>query len=371
MAKIRILLFYSLVLQALSASMVAQAAILFAGGEDVDFTCVGGTCTVDTGGGAYRSAWAREAYTVIGNGSDPPTNRFATPAFTDTAAIWIHGQYCSSNGGSCGANGAGNNTSANYHLLRIMNSNGNTALVVRGTGTAGQVKISSRTSGGVYTDLVTCSNAVNIALTQLDLFVNYAAGGEVTLYSNGGQVCTYSGNVTNGDGATTLNKLELAATYNNNSGKWSEVIVATTNTTAMNLFTHYPNAAGNTVAWTGTNPCTAIVNASTFNDTNYISTGSNSQTEQCGVYRTLPSGTYNVNAVVMSARALVGATGPQHFNFVTRTGGSDYQSGNYSPTGVFSNFSNYIQATNPNTSSAWTTSEISAATFNIGVISIP
>lgn len=163
----------------------ASATLLFAGGEDTDFTCNGvGSCAVVTGGNAYRAVWAREAFTAIGTTTDPPTNRFATPVFSANATLWIHTQYCNIYGtnATCGLVGANNNTTLNAQALRIFDSAGNPTLIVRGTGTAGQLKISSRTSAGAFTDLVTCSSAFNVSLTQLDLYINYGISGEVTLY---------------------------------------------------------------------------------------------------------------------------------------------------------------------------------------------
>ena len=72
----------------------AQAQLLYAGGEDIDFYCNGGgACNVSTGG-SYRTGWARESYTAVGTTSDPPTNRFATPSFAANATLWIHSQFC-------------------------------------------------------------------------------------------------------------------------------------------------------------------------------------------------------------------------------------------------------------------------------------
>jgi len=216
----------------------ASAQLLFAGGEDIDFICNGGgSCATNTTAGTFRSGWAREAYSVLGTASDPPSNRFATPVFAANSTLWIHGQYCNTtNTSAC----ISNLTTSNVQLLRVLDGAGYPTLVIRATGTSGQLKISSRTSSGVFTDLVTCSSAFNSSLTQLDFFVNYGTSGEVTLYNGSVPVCDYTGNVTNGDGATTLNQVELTAPLAGNNGTggqyggaWSEVIVATTRTTAM------------------------------------------------------------------------------------------------------------------------------------------
>jgi hypothetical protein len=68
----------------------------------------------------------------------------------------------------------------------------------------------------------------------------------------------------------------------------------------------------------------------------------------------------------MSARVLVGDSGPQHFDFVTRTGGADYVSSDFAPTTTFSNIANYIQTINPATSGSWAVSDFQAADFNVG-----
>jgi len=338
----------------------AQATLLYAGGEDVDFSCNGGGgCGIQTFAGTFRAGWAREAYQVAGTVSDPPTNRFATAVFSPVSTLWVHAQFCNFNPNSCVTT-----TSGNAQMIRIMDSSGNPTLIVRGTGTAGQVKISSRTAGGAFTDLVTCSSAINASLQQLDLYVNYGTSGQVTLYNNSVQVCDYTGNVTNGDGATTLNQIEFSSPFF--LGNWSEVIVATTDTRAMARFTANTTGNGNTTSFSGTNVCSSIWNATAFNDASYGFSGTNNAIHECTINSAVPAGSYSVLGLVMSARVLVGTTGPQHFDFVTRIGGTDYMSSDFSPINSFSNITNYIQTTNPATSNPWAVSDFQAAGFNVG-----
>lgn len=368
-------LFYAVVCICLQALVSpAEAQILFAGGEDVDFRCsIGGACNVTTNGNFYYSSLAREAYYVAGNSSDPPVNRFATPGFTQTAAIWVHALFCqASNVGEYCGYGSLNATSSNQQLLRVIDSAGNPTLILRGTGTAGQLKISSRTASGTFTDLVTCANAfAAYGATQLDLYINYGTSGQVTLYTNSNQVCSYSGNLTNGDGAAQLDGVEFAAADASYYGFWFGVIIATSDTRAMSLFTLAPNGNGNATQWTGSNPCTAILNATTINGSNYVYTGSNNQIEECTVRNSIPPGIYAVPAVVMSMSGLVGASGPQHFAFLTRIGTTDYASGSFSPTNSLGNIGNYIQTQNPATGNPWSVTDLTASGFNIGLESEP
>jgi len=353
-----------LVVLTLALGSQAQAQLLFSGGEDIDFLCnSGGTCVTSTSSPYYRSGWARSAYEVGGAPSDPPLNRFATPVFSAGATIWIHAQFC-----ICGGSAP---TTANDQMLRVFDSSGNPTLMLRGTGTNGQLVISSRTSAGVFTDLVTCSSAFNASLTQLDFYINYGTSGEVTLYNNSAQVCDYTGNVTNGDGATTLNQVEFSDPYNSEYANWSEVIIATSDTRAMARFSAYTVNNGNTTGFSGTNICSSIWNAASYNDSSFGYTGSNNVLQECTVNSPIPAGSYSVLALVMSARALVGASGPQHFDFVTRVAGTDYTSSDVAPTNSFSNFTNYIQNVNPSSSNPWSVSDFQASGFNVGEESKP
>lgn len=341
--------------------VTASATLLFSGGEDIDFICVAGSCSVNTGGPTYRSSWARESYDTGGSTADPPANRFGTSVLPANTTLWVHMQYCLVGGGYCYSNG----TATNAQMLRIIDSSGNPTLIVRGTGSTGQLKISSRTASGTFTDLVTCSSALNY-LTQIDLYVNYGTSGEVTLYSNSAPVCDYTGDVTNGDGATTLDQVEFGTTDSYYAGGFSEVIIATTDTRAMSRYTANTVANGNTASFSGTNICSSIWSATAVNDANYGYSGATNAIQECTIPSAIPAGSYNVLALVMSARALVGTSGPLHFDFVTRTNNTDYTSSDYAPTTTFSNFTNYIQTVNPETSNPWVVSDFQATGFNVG-----
>lgn len=343
----------------------SQADVLFAGGEDVDFTCsAGSACSVVTNAIAFRSAWAREAYFT-------QTGSFLSPVFTATATLWVHAQYCTYSAGNCFAP-----TGTNNVMMSIYDNNGHPTLAIRGTGNTSQMKISSVNTGGTFTDLVTCSAASfpGSSLMQMDLYINYGTSGQVTLYANSVSICSFSGNVTNGDGATTLDQIQFGAANTSYGAAWSEVIAATTDTRAMNLFTLYPNGSGNAVQWSnssGSTPCTSLIGGTTINDSNFVYTGMNSQIEECTVHNTIPPGVYNALGLVMSGRLLVGSGGPQHFDFLTRTNSADYASSDFSPNNSFGNFGNYIQTVNPATSNPWAVTDFTASGFNIGLESKP
>jgi hypothetical protein len=337
--------------------------ILFAGGEDTSFALIG-SVAVNTSGlaGVYRSTYARCALNMQGSAADPPANRIQTPVFTAVSTIWAHARV--------GNGSSGNATTSAVQMLRLLDG-GVARILVRGTGTAGQLKVSKRNSAGTITDLVTGTSGLMTGLSsstvQIDLQVIVSASGTINLYIDSVLAATFSGDTTT-DSNTTLNQMELADWSTSFNSDWSEVIAADVDTRAMNLWSLSPQAAGNTQSWT---PNTlANISKTTINDATLISTASNNALSEWTTPTSPPAGTWDVKAIVQEARVSVGATGPQHFDWVVRTGGSDFTAGlSLAPSNTLSNFGNQIWATNPNTSGAWAIGDI-ASGFNLGIKSL-
>lgn len=347
-------------------SLPADATILYSGGEQPDFICTGACNT----GGTFRATWARTAVTVASSSSDPPSVMIGTGNFTAAASdIWLHFQGMANNVGNV----------ANNVWIRFLDSAGNAAVVVRGSGTSGSVKISSRTSGGAYTDLITCTGtAASLSvLTQYDIHLNFASSGAITWYENGAQTCTYSGNMLNGDGSTTIQQVQFnglasaAPTYS-----YSEVIVADEDTRTMGRWTMNTSTSGATTAWTnsaGTTPCsTTILAQIAQNDANYVSTGSNTQIELCVPNKTLPGGSWAVKTMGFAVRGMRGVSGPQNLHFMVREGSTNYTLGSPLPLPAAMNkLSNALYPNDPATSLPWTSTTITDPNFQLGFQSEP
>jgi hypothetical protein len=341
--------------------------ILFAGGEDISFNLVGSIPTnVFTTSGIFRSSFSRGALTV-GNSTtvaDPPANRLQTPTFTAASNIWIHGQVYIGNGGN-------NNTTTNEQAVLVRSPDGDVRVILRQTGTAGQLKLTTRDAAGTLTDVgaTTASGAITTGLHQFDWNINFGSG--CTLYFDGTQILTYSGSLET-DSATQLNQVDFAslnnAIDNTAASNWSEVIVADADTRGLSLWTLPPQAAGNTQAWT---PNTVgDVNKTLINDTTFVSSSNVGDISEWTTPTSAPSGVWNVLAIVQEARVRVGASGPQHFDWIARTAATDYLFGaSNAPGSSFGNFNNAIWATNPNTSAAWQITDIGSG-FNLGVKSL-
>lgn len=341
----------------------AFATILWAGGEDLDVTLIG-TSNVDATSGHFRSTYARyalQARNQDNSVSDPPNGRIQSPNFAATTQFWFHAEYYAPQ----------NTTSSGQQLICLKDAAGVCRLTIRGTGSAGQVKISKRNAAGTFTDLVTCTASmmpIN-GIGKLDWFNNYNTSGTSTLYWNGVQNCTYSGDTTT-DSATQLASFYLAQAWVNvGNDAWSEIIVSTTDTRDMNLFTCAPQANGTTQTWTGT---ASNVNPTSITDTASINTTSTNQFANF-TCPSLVSGTFTVPAVISNARVTVTGSGPANFRYSTRPAGAsaDYDSGaDIVASGVFTNGTPYIWTTNPDTSAAWTTGGLGAG-VNFGIKSRP
>lgn len=336
-----------------------NATILFAGGEDIDFTFIGGPQS-STGAGTFRSGYARLSIDPTdGTTSDPPVSRFFTPVFTATTSLWLHMEVYTTTV----------STDSGAEMVCAIDPSGVCRLMFRGTGST-SIKLTTRTSAGVLVDLMTCTSGgwpINGIISKIDWKLNYNSSGSSDLYVNGVDICSYSGNVTT-ESATQIAQYYFGRPSRGSQSNYSEIIVATTSTRDLNLATCAPQANGTTQNWTGT---AANVNPTTVNDTSAITTTS---TGTIGNFTcpALPTGAFTVPAVVQSAR-IQGANSITNFRFNSRPAGagSDFDTTADIPvTSVFTSYPNNIITTNPNTSGAWTTSVLGSSS-NFGVKSRP
>lgn len=341
-----------------------MTTVFHAGGEDVSFTNVGGGA-VNAGAGLFRAAFARCGITANSTGTAiPPAGAYwQSPTFTAQSSFWFHAQV--SNNGQAG-------TTNGNPMVGFADAGGVWRLLIEGTGSSGQVKLVKRDAAGTQTTLATSGvgalPAVTAAPTAIDLFVNYAVSGQATLYVNGVIVAdTGPGVDVTTNSATAIGPFfisNLGSTFNPGT-IWSEVIFQDTDTRGCALQTLPPVAAGNTQSWT---PNTVgNINPTTINDANFISTASVNALSQWTLSTTLPTGSWTIEAIVQAARVNAGATGPQHYEFLTRTvDGSDHVQGSVTPPiGSFGNATS-IWGTNPHTSAAWASGDL----INAGIESL-
>lgn len=339
-----------------------MTTVYFAGTEDVSFL-LSGSMVGNVTSAAFRAAFSRaNLFANAGTTTAaPPATAASTGNVGALTSFWVHGMI---------SNGGNNATLAAANTFYIEDSGGVGRILVTGTGTAGQLRISTRNAAGGITTLVTSAAGAYPASTTgvpvaLDLFVNYAVSGQATLYVNGVAVAdTGPGvNVTT-DSATALAAVLFGAPVSSANIFWSECLVQDTTTLGCGVQTLPPLAAGNTQSWT---PNTlANINPTVINDANFISSATANQVSQWTNATTLPTGSWTINAVVQSARVSVGTSGPLHFEWNVRTSdGTDHVTGSVAPLTSFGNFNN-VWPVNPHTGVAWNAAEL----INFGLESL-
>jgi hypothetical protein len=349
---------------ALTPLAQANATILFAGGEDSDFVNLNGAAASTTAG-TFAAGYARESMAVNTSTAScatasPPAAYFMTPTFTANSVIWIHANFYLG-GGTCSGIPISD-------VLRVYSPDGYARIVIeQQSATAyGQYNIYTRNQAGTQTLLVSMATpCFDVAhLVPLDLYINYASSGEVTLYCNNVQVADYTGNILT-DSATQLDQVQFstATPYSLNITYWSEIIVSTTTGRGLRLATLAPAANGNTDNWdTGG---VSNVNKTTLNTTTVNASGTSGEIQEYTI-NALPSGTFGIVGVWLNAYTQVDATGPQHLQGIVYTGSTAYTSSNLSPPQSAWGFVSTNWLTNPNTGVAWTTIDLGASGFNIG-----
>lgn len=252
--------------------------ILFAGQEDLSFTPIGAAFStsgthgllIDTNAAHFRSGYARYAINVTYNSntdSMQPNTVFARASFAATTQFWWTARvyYSPSDGGNSISWAWVLRDSSGVARLRMRAASSNTAVTT--------FAIETISAEGVVNQLganTTTAFSTNPATPdKIDVFLNYATGGTLTIYINGVQIFSVSEDITT-DFATSLAMLDLGELQNGSNSRptnaWSEVIVATQDTRNMSLCTLAPNAAGNTQTWTSSTT-NVVVNSGTTSST--------------------------------------------------------------------------------------------------------
>ena len=360
--------------------------IVFVGGEDLDFQLAGGYTTttsgaangifIDTTTGHFRAGYARYGLAIASCGPGTNVNNFTNLNYLRNAvpfsqtSFWLTTRYY--------YNRSVNTTLAGSQWWIVLEDASRIPrLRIRNTvaGVGGPYVVEKVNAAGTATSLGTLtstpSNAPSIP-DKLDLFCNYAVAGQFSFYINGTLAFNYVGDVTT-DGITSLGYFRLSQAVAPNSSNfsptggevYSEVIVATSDTRAMSLVTQAPNGAGNASTWTGSY---TQVNGNLVSRGNPIYTTTAGQLEEFTV-NSLPSGAFSVVSLVVKAEAAAILNGPQNLQLAVRTGGFDFLSNTLSVSPAWSAVA-FNWDVNPNTSAAWTQSDLNAGGFNVGFESV-
>lgn len=322
----------------IASSVPAHSAVIWVGGEDLDFS---GTLCTTTASWCYRSGYARQALKACNSWTGITSSTF--PAQTSAwFSVRVRNPSCAAGNLHFGMIKAGTNNG--LWVGTDSTSNWRVALYTY-DGTT-QVKLASEAGTTLIGDNL---HKIDVQVTNY----NGGASGNAKVYIDGGTtpVINYTGNLAVG-GNTSLNAINLS--NNNCEWWWSEVLVADSDTRSYSVVTHVPNAAGTTNTWTSA--AFGNINPVTINDAVFAYDSVAGDVFQYKM-SALPSTNTGVAAVKVSLRGVNTSTGPQAISIGVNHGGTAFYPAAQTMNTGWSLYEQIFQ-TNPVTSAAWTPSDV-------------
>lgn len=323
-------------------------------GEDLDFP-VAGASTVSTTAGGFRSGWARACFSM-NSVSGPPAKSAAFTAGALTSA-WISGQVLYSV----------NPPSTTSLCGLTFGLSGTQKCLGVGIAAASTTKFCIYKYDGTTRTELAAESGTSLAtntLQRLDMQVtNYGVSATVNVFLNGVSLITFTGDVTV-SGMTNFDSVFIWGP-GGNTFRVSEMFVADSDTRAIQgLQTLALTGAGTTNNWS--NNTFTNINGTSFSDANPANVNTTAKDQQYTVTTPTPV-TYSVIAVTQSARLArpSGATPTQvKLGYGNGAGGSFGTGAAKTPNTFFSNFTQ-IDATNPVTGVAFTSSDLASLQLDL------
>ena len=317
-------------------------SLIWAGGEDMDFTWpTSGFYQLDTGD-RYRPGYSRHALTTLAVAGVAKSNPFPGGAVT---SCWYSVQFKWLGGivTSMQFVGLGDSTTTDKGLY-IGVSSTSTSKYALGT-----------YDGSTWTELaVESGTSITTSLVKLDMqLINYGATATVNVYLNTALIITFTGDITI-SGVSGFDPVFVVGSTSSNISV-SEHTVCTTDTRSFSLVTQYLNAAGDSNQWGG---AYTDINESTLNDATIIYTNTDSQ---IGLFNLseLPSGSFTVRGSMIAARCTkTSDSSISQVKLGVKSGGTTTVDSGHSPSVATFNSFNRIMDVNPVTSVAFTQSEM-------------
>ena len=321
--------------------------ILWCGGEDIDFPN-GGPVTIEPYSARYRPAYGvRCALLMSGGAGGARSNNFPGGAVT---SAWLSFQ-----------NSFGYYPNPATLLAGLVKDSTSMSGLYVGVSSSSSLRLALiKYDGTTKTQLAVevADSYQSAVVSKIDMQITgYGSNATVNVFLNSALIISYTGDVT----VSGVTSLSAAAIVSNSYSAVSEIIVADEDTRLFSLATAAPNAAGTTNQWTG---AYTDVNEVTTNDANLIYTNTDSQNSQFNLID-MPTGTFSVKAVKLSARAAKSAdSSVGTLKIGINSGGTvNVDSGQALTTG-WATYERLMQV-NPITSNAFTPAEVNALQLNL------
>lgn len=305
--------------------------IYFCGGEPSDF--IPNNCDVTTNSAYYRYSFSRCAL-------DPKSYYYSPPFASSYTNLWGSVRFRYFHSGD-----------SYYGILlgfRFGQDNDNGIYFYR----AGNAYVIQKEEGGSTSDLATSASVTSTGIVyKADFYLNYGVSGVAIIYINNSEVVRYEGDLTISGVSSFDRSIFQGGSYS--SHYLSEFIVADTDTRLMSLRTLAPNAAGDANEWdSGSYTDIDEIEPS---DADVIATEGVGDNFQCNLTG-MPTGAYKIKAVKMIASA-ADDQGQMGLKIGVKTNSAVHLGTAHSLVSGWKNIEK-IYYTNPETASAFTSSEI-------------
>ena len=279
-------------------------AILWCGGEDIDFPSLG-PINMDPTAGRFRAGYARASLNIFGGTNGVTSNPF--PGGSITNGWWTFRYYKGDTFGVIPSS----------WIAGLVDSSGKGIGIGYASGSRDKA-ILFKTDG----TLLLAESGDSIAqktLHKIDVQItDFGANANIKVYINNSvnPIIDFTGNCIP-SGCTNFDRVILWVNdlYDPWKNSTSEHIVADEDTRVMSLVTLAPNLAGDLNQWTG---AYTAIDETTNSDADIIYADANDEDFQCNLIG-LPSGTFVVKAIKISARAVRAATGIQKVKLGVKT----------------------------------------------------
>lgn len=328
-------------------------AILWCGGEDIDFGSGPHALTTTTSAGYFRSAWARGAVYQGTLDNYSKSNPFAAGSVT---SCWLSCRFRIQTIYAINKQGIGLTLNGAGALKGLFVGSGD-----GGTGSCTLRKY----DGATYTTLAseTGNSIVSGVVNRLDMrVINYGSPScQVYCYIAGVQVISYTGDASV-SGVSALDCAIVGCSTANTGWYLSEIIVSAENTQPIvGLKTLALTGAGTTDDWTGTY---SDINGTSYSDTSPAYTNTAAKNEQFNI-TDLPAGSFDIRAVKVTARAAKsGDATPTQIALGYNNGGVVAVGDNKPLTTAYESYEQ-LSLTDPTKSANWSQADINALQFNV------
>lgn len=323
-------------------------AILFMGGEQIDFSPLGTTSIVTTGGGLYRADYARCAL-VVGASNTSLGNAYRAPFTAASANFWLGARVSIPNTNLAADPGRpflGFYDGSALRLGLLMDVNR-------------AIHIGVYDDASLFTKIASSAPSQPTGLFKLDVSITYGATSTLRVFVNQTEVISFSGTGVPRNNSASLSAFALSSASTDGTA-WSEIVVAERDTRTLMLKTHAPTTTGTGSQWTGTY---ADIDEVGIDEADGISTSTADQVSTFGI-DDLPAGNLAVRGFKVAGYAARGEVGPSKLDLAVKTNNDTAFSSDLAVDTGWTRLG-WIWENNPVTNQAWTIEEING--LEIGV----